>query len=486
MIDDVAAVAQSLAYARPGSRLVAYQPLGLPAYQLRLEAVVQKKKPIPAIEEFVLASIDAGVDQPDDIAGFLGLDTRLAERALVTQLGDGHVAYAVLAGGARRLTLTPRGAEALRKLASDQPERTELTVPFDRLRWRVAPIPERSLLPPRDFAWACVKPRRTRTPTLDEVDLDDVANATAAAFGRREARRDPDAEMQVLNISAIPRAESRYLLGAALVYRPAGTADCDLLIAVNGRLDMDYTEAVAGAGGRSELGIGATLERARDELDRATRVVRRGLAEDLPDEKHVDELRKRLVDLVRMLGTARVDGDEVAGGIDSLEGLRDEISHARQALHDLPVRFVEPWEHLGLLEDAFSRARDRLVILADAAGARTMNPAFLALLEKACRRGVRCVVSYRQEMDPPYGRESVERELNALADRLPRRLAIRRHEREIPGSLVVDGEWTTTQFPWLSFADNIGLRLERGLAITVQQDVDAAFARAIEGTSLAS
>lgn len=476
-MDAVATVAQSLAYAKPGSELIGYQPLGLPAYVLRLEVVAQRKKPLPAIEEFILASIDAGVDQPDDIAGFLGLDARLTERALVSQLGAGHVAYTAPSEGARALGLTPRGVTALQDLVSVQPERTELGVVFDRLRWKVGGIPDRSLVPPREFRWACARPKRTRVPTLDEVDIDDVASAAAVAFGRREARRDPESEMQLLSVSAIRRTDSRYLLATALVYRPVRSDECDLVIAVDGRPDMAYTAAVLEAGGRGELGVDNALPDRRAALDSATRGVRKDLAKLLAPDKQVDAIRGRLIDLVRILGSRGYGDEGDEPGIESSETLRDEIAQARRALHEMPVRFVEPWEHVGLLQESLEQARSRLLIAADKIGSATINPGFLGDLERACRRGVVCHVIYRDEVDPPRGRSKAGQDLLSLAERLPRRLVVARLDHEVPGALIADNEWISSQFPWLSFADDMGLRVERGLAVTIRPEVDATYDR---------
>jgi len=474
-MDAVAAVARALAYSRPGSHLIAYQSLGLPAYVLRLEAVAQRRKPVPAIEEFVLASIDAGVDQPDDIAGYLGLDARLTERALVSQLGAGHVAYSLSPQGSRALALTPRGLTALRELVSVQPERTEISVVFDRLRWKVGGIPDRSLIPPRDFRWACARPQRTRLPTLDEIEIDDVATAVAIAFGRREARRDPESDMQLLSVSAIQHSASRYVLSAALVYQPIRSDECDLVVAVDGRPDMTYTESVIAGGGRAQVGVDSVLARRRQTLDAATKGIRKDLSGQLPSKKQLDATRSRLVELEQMLG-ARGSGDtDGANGLESSEDLRDEIARERRTLHEMPVRFVEPWEHVGLLNDALEFARTRCVIAADVIGSATINPSFLGLLERACRRGVSCVVVYREELDPGPGQSQASRELLSLAERLSGRLSVVRRDERLTGALIVDDEWVASQFPWLSFVDDMGLRVEVGLAVTLSADVEDAF-----------
>jgi hypothetical protein len=482
VIDDVGAVARSLAYSRPGSLLIGYQAIGLPAYLLRLELIAQRRKPVPAIEEFVLASVSAGVDQADQISTFLGLDARLTERALVTQLGLGHLSYEVN-GSTRRLSLTEPGAEALRELSFVQPERLDETVVFDRLRWRVVSGSGRALLAPRDVPWTCAKPLRSREPTLDEIELDDVASALAHRLGQREARRDPDQDVQLLSVSGMHR-QSRYAVGVALTYKPSRSSDCDLVLAVDGRVDMDRTQDVTAAGARSQLGIEGAMARRKESLNTSTHGIRRTLAAEVAPDDQVDELRGKLVALQRLVGggTPNLDGDD-AEDLRSSEEIRDQIAGLERQLGDLAARRVEPWEHTWVLERALREVRGRLLVVAADAGSRTLNPQFRGLIEQACRRGVRCTIAYSRELNPPPRTETVGTALGQMAERNPRTLRIIRLEGQVPGCLVADGLWIASEFPWLAFADDVGLRAERGLAVTVREDADGAYARIVDGST---
>ena len=65
------AVARKHAGARPGFELIHYAEVGLPYYRLVLDSLVQRRKPVGPIEEFVLRAVNQGLDNLDDVSGEL-------------------------------------------------------------------------------------------------------------------------------------------------------------------------------------------------------------------------------------------------------------------------------------------------------------------------------------------------------------------------------------------------------------------------------
>ena len=76
-----ATTARRFAGHRPGFELIHYEAVGLPYYRLVLDAVIQQRN-IGPIEEFVLRSVEAGLDEIDDITGLLGVERALVEQQL--------------------------------------------------------------------------------------------------------------------------------------------------------------------------------------------------------------------------------------------------------------------------------------------------------------------------------------------------------------------------------------------------------------------
>ncbi|MGH8527035.1 MAG: hypothetical protein ACREXY_23370, partial [Gammaproteobacteria bacterium] len=141
-------VAERYAQDRPGLTLVHFEERALPFFRVILDAVVQRKKDVPPIEEYVLRAVAAGMDTVDDIHGFLGLERQLVEAAIAAQWRADSIDYAAVPPSSeQRVRLSASGMQALEALQVLTPERMELVVDFDRLAWRISrlatPAPHR-------------------------------------------------------------------------------------------------------------------------------------------------------------------------------------------------------------------------------------------------------------------------------------------------------------------------------------------------------
>src|SRR5450759_3834245 len=114
-----------------GFDLVAYEPVGIPAFVVTLEVIVQKKKPIPPIDEFALRMVNGGLSTLEGVSGLLGLEARLTEASILNQLQAGTLASRPEPLGGRTLEVTPRGEAAITELAGYMPERQEIYVVYD-------------------------------------------------------------------------------------------------------------------------------------------------------------------------------------------------------------------------------------------------------------------------------------------------------------------------------------------------------------------
>jgi hypothetical protein len=69
---------------RPGYRFVEIIPVGIPIHVVRLLTVFSESQRVPPIDEFILKSLAAGVDTLEHLSGFLGLQPKTVETALVS------------------------------------------------------------------------------------------------------------------------------------------------------------------------------------------------------------------------------------------------------------------------------------------------------------------------------------------------------------------------------------------------------------------
>lgn len=187
--------------ARPGLQLIAVEGAAIPVSVLRLDLLAQERKELPITEEFTLRFIAAGVDEPDDIAAYLGLECVHVMNAAAEQLSEGHVRRA---GSGSQLALTPVGREIASTLAATRPVLRQLPIAFDRLTWKLSDYPERALIEKKEAKELGL----TLLPAQKNarIGLDDV---TAAEFNQLLKKRGHD-RLQVLRIHKVQATKHRY------------------------------------------------------------------------------------------------------------------------------------------------------------------------------------------------------------------------------------------------------------------------------------
>lgn len=114
---------------RPGHKLIAFGPVGLPVFRLTTISLCIATKPLDPIEEFVLRSVEAGVESIGEISGFLGLDRSVIDATLVELSRAECVRIATAQSTSdRTIELTPKGRDTATSLEQETP--LEQTVVF--------------------------------------------------------------------------------------------------------------------------------------------------------------------------------------------------------------------------------------------------------------------------------------------------------------------------------------------------------------------
>jgi hypothetical protein len=76
-------VARRYASSRPGCNFIGAQEVGIAIFVLDLQVVVVEAKDLSPIDEFLLRSLELGIDREDQLTHFLGLDQRTVRDRLI-------------------------------------------------------------------------------------------------------------------------------------------------------------------------------------------------------------------------------------------------------------------------------------------------------------------------------------------------------------------------------------------------------------------
>ena len=465
-------VATKYSGARPGFELVHFEEVGLPYFQLFLDTLVQHRKPIGPIDEFVLRAVDAGVDNLDDVSGLLGLERSLIEQSVIDLNRVDHLDYR-LEGDARVLRLTPLGDRALQGWIDLTPDRTEYFVGFDRLTWRVTGRHYRDLLRPRDarkFGLAELPSKLKRRIDPSDLDLEETQRAVGEVVKANLEGTDLIAVKDARNIRMV-------LPAVALVYAPdngSTEGDQQVAIAIDGRLSEEHGIAFANIDGPARAGLVVEAPAPPGE------------GSDLPadvglrraDRSKVAALEKVVADAsiefdrsVTATATAASLGDGPGTSLSEAQAVeersRDALQIARAQLAELPIRSIQTYEHATILSEALRSASERLLIISPWIRGAVVDSEFVQSLRGCAERGVSVHIGWGigggdddQDRDPVV---QLDR-LAAQYSNVVLQLLGNTHAK----ILIWDDRLVVTSFNWLSFRGDKRRRFrqEEGTLIT--------------------
>ena len=465
-------VAAQFAYAKPGFSLLGYEEILLPAFLLSLDAVGQRKKPLPAIEEFVLYAVDGGLTTVHELSGFLGLQQSVVERAVVNHWSMDNVDYRAEASGSRKLVLTDHGRLAMRELHDVVPEAIEPAFGFDRLLWEVAPQHQQQLQQRRDHGHLReLPPRRRRSPEASELDPAHL-NSLLAGQRLRLRRGGPVEEVELLAVRGVTRARKKVLPAVLLVFVGSRTPESLYSIVIDGQESRGHTVAFSELELDQSLGIGSSRPQIPWHDILPPSVIAGMLSGD-----ETDVLYRRIGLLEQQLDAATDEGDEEFGS-EAREELAAQLTDLNEALMKMATRQVPVWMLPALVGDALDANR-RLLITTSSANGITINLAFLGAIERLLHRGVQVTLGL-----PPDWAAGGDDQVR-LKRRLPgfsndhENITIA-YENGLRNVLIWDAHWAAGEFPWLAYRGLQGLRTETAVLTNVREAVDAQFAETLK------
>ncbi|MFL6163854.1 MAG: hypothetical protein ACJ74U_16745 [Jatrophihabitantaceae bacterium] len=419
--------------ARPGLQLIAVETGAIPVTTLRADVLAQEKKEIPIAEEFTLRFVSLGIDTPDAIATYLGLDSAHILDAAATQIAENHLERR---GASARLGLTTLGTEVARDLAATRPVLRQLPLVFDRLIWALADYADRALISKKEAQEAGM----VILPPLQNshIGIDDVSPADVNALIK-------DDRVQVLRVHKVSFSKHRFLPVQLLVYADTNRREIELALCIDDNLAVEHAVALEKVGAVGRLGLSLGEPTPRPILE-------------------VELENQRQAEVVVAPGT-------------------DESGESPPATTSAaPVRSVGVFEHPDLLAEALDGTKRRLLIISPWVKNAVVTTEFVSKLEQRIRSGVDVTIAHGYGDDDSGSDESAVRRLRNLAARFPQKFSFVRVKNTHAKILIYDDSWVSTSFNWLSFRGDPErtYRMEEGTLVRIPARVEKEYLRYLD------
>jgi hypothetical protein len=478
-------VARRLAHARSGAALVAYREVALPLFRIDCELLVLESKDVPPIQEFVLRTVNAGLCEPTDIAGLLGIDEDVVLRAAAELL---HIDALVLApddeSRTNRLRLTRKGRQAALDAAQVQAVEVDVPVWIDGLTREVLSVSGRKLSAFRasqasDRGLVEIPAFPRKRPGLENVPFESVRAVFAEEGLGRRLRR------EVIGITGLGTARRYAREAVALAYHAPGEPEPVVHLAVDGEISEKHDVAYARARERSARRISP------EHWVPAAEVLRDEVVPSVLDQATDAD------DLERAEASQANQSDELRGAVavappDRLGDLEKQLAESearerelRASLETISVRQVQVYEHRGYLERALSEAQSRVMIVSPWIRHEVVDDEFVTRLRRVVERGIELWIGYgivKSGGDRPGAKGAADRDavakLRRLATDYPKLCRLRRLGDTHAKVLICDSRFSViTSFNWLSFRGDAQLdfRDERGYYVGLREKVDEVF-----------
>lgn len=388
------AVAKRHAYSRAGYDLIGYAQVGLPVYELNVQAYTLAYKRISPLDEFALKSINAGLSTIEEICGFLGLHRNVVRGVLSELIRTDDVALSGSVDQPRQsLKLTPKGKHTLEEAELISPEERIITIQFDGLL-RTPLLLREYLHAPKDLkslGWLEIPSIPAARPEIDDLQVADIQRIV-----KQLSRYTKDIRRDVLAVKDIVKRFKKFRAAVALRYR-SSDGGVVLSFAIDGRLSNEHEEAFARGDGLKKLKVLQEDSSAFQELVAETPAQ---IMQALPDQETLRRLKKEEAEAFSRLSKAVEKVESASQGepkklAEERVGLAEiEHARAREALNQLPVRSLSVFEHPALLDRALTDSKQRLMIISPWVLPRVIDRSFLQKLRRLLEGGVRVYIGY--------------------------------------------------------------------------------------------
>lgn len=457
---------------RPGFRLVDYIEVGLPVYNVVLQASTLLRKKISPLEEFVMRCVQLGMQDCGEISQFLGLDQQFVEGVVSGLVQDNNVCLAGVAeSNEQALKLTQKGCKSLEEAETIVPEERTFSIFFDALLRKPALFRERLLKfkDLREQGFREIPSAPPRQPKVNDFPIKEVELLLRQLGGSGEKR-------DLLTIKRVERCTRLFRYAVALLYRSIDGDEPVVDFVVDSKLSSEYGNAFARADGLRRLGIESAVPSEQVLV----------AAPDLPPRSALEETERKAIQVQAEIHQAthrlQASKDEVERK-ELGERLRDAVAKLAEIEAERKLRRVRQvyvYEHQQLLDRALTKSHTRLLIISPWIRAQVIDKEFMDKLRTALRRGVEVYIGYGISRDGDNDRpadKAAEEKLQKLSTQFGN-FVFRRLGDTHAKVLICDSTFIVTgSFNWLSFRGDPDrtFRDEQSTLVEIPEHIDEVF-----------
>lgn len=429
---------------RAGYRVVDFEEVGLPVYRVVSTVLTLQPKAYSAIEEFVLRAVELGLNEPADVAGFLGINRKIVEGTASMLVQDDDVV--VEPNG--RLRLTAKSERVLRGEQLIRPREQSLVFWFDGLTRKPIRTDDLRLVAPKylkERGIREIRPFPAKKPAPEDIKGDELHRAL------RSPPTPQETQTQILQVKSIGKAYIYFIPAYALIYRSDATDDVQVGFVIDERLSEAHEAAFAASEGPARLGIKTAILKPEPVKDASGLNLPVGPAA----EKFAASNKKRQQAIGRFRERAAPSTSPTVG---------DTVGD---------VEMIAVYDHPPLLQEALAKASTRLIIISPWITDAVVDGRFLAQLRLLLDRGVEVHIGYGLGDDVGKPPRAVE-ELEKLASARSNFSFVRLGDTHAK-ILIKDTDWlVTTSFNWLSFKGDPKrtFREEWGTKVAIPRQVE--------------
>ncbi len=457
------AIALRFADFRPGFNLLTCEDAALPFEMITANAILQERKKVAPVTEFIMRAIHSGLTGIAEIAELLGLDFDSVE-FVVAELYAGDQVDLPLSEGERTLRLTAAGIETVKSLIEIIPVEKEIWFFYDKILLRPSPLRSRQIKRSGELGveeLVMIPAKHNRKVSLSELRVETLNEAVKEAMSADSA--------DVMAIKNLIRHEARYLPCHLLIYESADSSRHVAEVVVDGRIQSGVGLELERLGIEKHLGISFAAPASRTPTEVA----------------HVQEVITKLPS--PPVARAKTPPPE-AVDIEDVDLVQSTEAHAQHQTDDGP-RNLDTFEHRPLLSEALETAKSRLLIVSPWVKGSVVKREFLAQLRRVAERGVKIHIGYGEDPYASGSHADVLSRLHQLAEEFPN-MVVGCLGNTHAKTLIWDHNRVSTSFNWLSFQGDKDrtYRQETGLLIRganrATEDQWERDARAIEEVAL--
>lgn len=354
---------------------MAVLPAAIPYFLLRLTAVCVERRELGVLHEFILRCIQTGLSDPQDIAGFLGIQRADANLEIDQLSNDFFIGNQ---GTPAKLSLTEKGIRAICANGLTRVQVREIGCYVHGATRRIEATPG-DLLPKRRLPGGTLTLPAipARPPRIDELDVSSVK------AGLTSSREPMPRIIEIARLGQVLRTHSLYLPGHILFRRGVHGIP---LVCADGSADADIAHSI---------GLHPALQSVKTALERHETQSKRTLSQHRAELRAIGFAQPTSVRTALTAFVAYCDARK-----SEAKGPEEEFIHAADELRT-KSHWIGTSEAQILLARAALLAQKSLVIVAPPQSSSLFDSTALENLAVAARRGIKLVL-HTSSADPHF------------------------------------------------------------------------------------